>query len=73
VYYTPYLVRCDDNYLFLTFVSQNKNDYEIIIEQTEKKIKLETIPKLVDIGLTSEQIAEMLELPLHEVQEIVSY
>jgi len=37
----------------------------------EKKIKLQTIPKLVKIGLTAEQVAEMLELPLNEVQEIV--
>jgi len=48
-----------------------ENDYQIIIEQTEKKTKLQTIPKLVKIGLTAEQVAEMLELPLNEVQEIV--
>ena len=41
------------------------------IEQIEKKTKLQTIPKLVKIGLTAEQVAEMLELPLNEVQEIV--
>jgi hypothetical protein len=51
--------------------SQTQNHYKTIIEQTEKKTKLETIPKLVKIGLTAEQIAEMLELPLNEVEEII--
>ena len=44
---------------------------EMIITQAQKQIKLNTIPKLVKIGLTAEQIAEMLELSLEEVQETI--
>lgn len=39
------------------------------IETGRKLAKLETIPRLVKIGLTAEQIAQVLDLPLEEVQE----
>lgn len=39
------------------------------IEPARKLAKLETIPRLVKIGLTAEQIAQALDLPLEEVQE----
>jgi hypothetical protein len=38
--------------------------------ETERKLaKLETIPRLVKIGLTAEQIAQALDLPLEEVEQ----
>jgi hypothetical protein len=51
--------------------NHENNGYQIIIEQAQKKVKLETIPKLVKIGLTAEQIAESLELTLDEVEKII--
>ncbi|MFB2919787.1 MULTISPECIES: hypothetical protein [Aerosakkonema] len=39
------------------------------IETGRKLAKLETIPRLIKIGLTAEQIAQVLDLPLEEVQE----
>lgn len=49
--------------------SNPKNGYQLIIEQAQKKAKLETIPNLLKIGLTAEQIAEALGLSLEEVEE----
>lgn len=45
---------------------------QIIFESAQKKIKRETIPRLVKLGLTAEQIAEALDLPLPEVKKIVA-
>jgi hypothetical protein len=39
------------------------------IETGRKLAKLETIPKLVKVGLTAEQIAQVLDLPLEEVEK----
>ena len=39
------------------------------IETARKLAKLETIPRLVKIGLTAEQISQVLDLPLEEVQQ----
>jgi len=47
-------------------------DDQIIVESAKKKIKRETIPRLVKLGLTAEQIAEALDLPLPEVKKIVA-
>lgn len=47
-------------------------DDQIIFESAQKKIKRETIPRLVKLGLTAEQIAEALDLPLPEVKKIVA-
>jgi DNA-directed RNA polymerase specialized sigma24 family protein len=47
-------------------------DDQIIVESAQKKIKRETIPRLVKLGLTAEQIAEALDLPLSEVKKIVA-
>ena len=47
-------------------------DDQIIVESVKKKIKRETIPRLVKLGLTAEQIAEALDLPLSEVKKIVA-
>lgn len=44
-------------------------DDQIIVESAQKKIKREAIPRLVKLGLTSEQIAEALDLPLQEVNK----
>lgn len=39
------------------------------IETGRKLAKLETIPRLINIGLTAEQIAQVLDLPLEEVEK----
>lgn len=38
------------------------------IETARKIAKIETIPRLIKIGLTAEQIAQALDLPLEEVK-----
>ncbi|MFM7439790.1 MAG: hypothetical protein ACKO2V_14525, partial [Snowella sp.] len=45
---------------------------QIIVESVQKKIKRETIPRLVKLGLNAEQIAEALDLPLPEVKKIIA-
>ncbi|GBF82455.1 hypothetical protein [Aphanothece sacrum] len=47
------------------------NDDKIIVEAIEKKMKRETIPRLVKLGLTSEQIAEVLDLSVQEINKII--
>jgi hypothetical protein len=47
-------------------------DQQIIADAIEKKIKRETVPRLVKLGLTTEQISEVLELSISEVQKIVA-
>ncbi|MEG4319109.1 MULTISPECIES: hypothetical protein [unclassified Microcoleus] len=44
------------------------NDRDDNIETERKLAKLETIPRLVKIGLTAEQIAQALDLSLEEVE-----
>ncbi|MCL1476000.1 hypothetical protein LAY57_35900 [Argonema antarcticum A004/B2] len=39
------------------------------IETARKLAKLETIPRLVKIGLTAEQIAQALDLPVEEIEQ----
>ncbi|MFB2919789.1 hypothetical protein [Aerosakkonema funiforme] len=39
------------------------------IETARKLAKLETIPRLIKIGLTAEQIAQVLDMPLEEVEQ----
>jgi DNA-binding NarL/FixJ family response regulator len=46
-------------------------DDQIIVESVKKKTKREAIPRLVKLGLTAEQIAEALDLPIQEVKKIV--
>jgi hypothetical protein len=48
------------------------NDDQILIESAQKKIKRETIPRLVKLGLNAEQIAEALDLSIQEVRKIIS-
>lgn len=45
---------------------------KIIVDAIEKKTKRETIPRLVKIGLTPEQIAEALDLSIQEVKKIIA-
>lgn len=45
------------------------NDRDENIENERKLAKLETIPRLVKIGLTAEQIAQALDLSLEEVEQ----
>lgn len=47
-------------------------DDRILIESAQKKIKRETVPRLVKLGLNAEQIAEALDLPIQEVKKIIS-
>ena len=47
-------------------------DDRILIESAQKKIKRETVPRLVKLGLNAEQIAEALDLPIQEVRKIMS-
>jgi DNA-binding NarL/FixJ family response regulator len=46
-------------------------DDQVFIDSIQKKTKRDTIPRLVKLGLTSEQIAETLDLPIQEVKKIV--
>ncbi|CCI20317.1 Similar to tr/P73041/P73041 (fragment) [Microcystis aeruginosa PCC 9807] len=41
----------------------------MIIEEKLKEAKLETVPRLVQLGLTTEQIAQALDLPLSLILE----
>jgi predicted transposase/invertase (TIGR01784 family) len=40
-------------------------------EEGERKVKLETVPRLLALGLSAEQIAQGLNLSLEEVTRIV--
>jgi hypothetical protein len=46
-------------------------DDKVFIDSIQKKTKRDTIPRLVKLGLTSEQIAEALNLPILEVKKIM--
>lgn len=46
-------------------------DEKIPIETVLLEAKLKTVPKLVDLGLTAQQIAQALDLPLSEVQQAI--
>ena len=46
-------------------------DDKVFIDSIQKKTKRDTIPRLVKLGLTLEQIAEALDLPILEVRKIV--
>ncbi|NES83334.1 MAG: hypothetical protein F6K10_19070 [Moorea sp. SIO2B7] len=48
------------------------SDAQILIESAQKKIKRETVSRLVKLGLNAEQIAEALNLPIQEVKKIIS-
>jgi len=43
--------------------------YQEVLEEGKQEAKLETVPALLQLGLTSEQIAEALKLPLELVQQ----
>ncbi len=47
-------------------------DHQIIVEQAQKQAKLEIIPKLLKTGLTPEQVAETLDLPIDQVKEVIN-
>lgn len=48
------------------------SDEKILIDSAQKKIKRDTIPRLMRLGLNAEQIAEALDLPIQEVRKIMS-
>jgi hypothetical protein len=65
------------NLCFNSFPDIEENDNviredQIIVKSGQKKIKRETIPRLVRLGLTAEQIAQALDLPLTEVHIIAA-
>lgn len=41
------------------------------LEQGKQQSKLETIPRMVDFGLSLDAIAQLLDLPLEVVQQVV--
>lgn len=52
------------------------DDFELVggttvspVQAARRSVKLETVPQLVKLGLTAEQIAQALELPLNDVQQ----
>lgn len=54
------------------------DDFELVggatvspIEAARRTAKLETVPQLVKLGLTAEQIAQALDLPLDDVQQVI--
>ena len=54
------------------------DDFELVggatispVDAARRTAKLETVPQLVKLGLTAEQIAQALELPLNDVQQII--
>jgi hypothetical protein len=59
--------------------SDNKSDkdvkeypnYQKVLEEAARKAKLEAVPKFAKLGLSVEQIAESLELPLAEVHRVI--
>ncbi len=57
------LSSVDDN--FEQVDKKSTSDFEI----AQRTIKLETIPRLIKLGLTSEQIAQALDLAVDEVQQ----
>ena len=50
---------------------QNTRFYQEVKEETELETKLETIPKLLNEGLTIEQIARILELDIEVVKQAI--
>jgi hypothetical protein len=50
----------------------NLSDDQILAESITKKTKRETIPRLVKLGLTVEQVSEVLDLPIQEVSKIIA-
>ncbi|MGK7925608.1 MAG: hypothetical protein AB4290_10245 [Spirulina sp.] len=49
--------------------TQFANNESKAVDNLQHEIQLRNIPKLVKLGLTAEQIAEALDLPLTEVQQ----
>lgn len=48
---------------------KNTRFYQEVFEEGKQEAKLETVPALLQLGLTSDQIAEALKLPLELVQQ----
>ena len=63
---------CSDSYPDIEENDDIIPDDQIIFNAIEKKIKRETIPRLVKLGLTPEQIAEALDLSVPEVKKIIA-
>ena len=43
--------------------------YQEALEEGEQKAKLETIPRMIDFGLSLEAIAQLLDLPLEVIEQ----
>jgi hypothetical protein len=48
------------------------SDKKILMDSAQKKIKREMIPRLMRLELNAEQIAETLDLAIHEVIKTIS-
>ncbi|BDA66241.1 hypothetical protein CAL7716_004070 [Calothrix sp. PCC 7716] len=46
--------------------------YQEVQEETELETKLKTVPRLLQVGLSIEQIAQALELDIELVREVVN-
>ncbi len=51
--------------------NNNTNFCQPIIEDVLQTTKLNTVSKLIKLGLTAQQIAEAVDLPLNEVQQLM--
>lgn len=63
---------CPNSYFKIEENEDVINDDKILIDSAQKKIKRDTIPRLMRLGLNAEQIAEALDLPIQEVRKIMS-
>ncbi len=45
--------------------------YQEALEEGKQQSKLETIPRMVEFGLSLDAIAQLLDLPLEVVQQVV--
>ncbi|NEN89054.1 MAG: hypothetical protein F6K48_09110, partial [Okeania sp. SIO3H1] len=60
-----------------SYVANTQSNYkkttscQPIVENVLYKTKLNTVSKLIKLGLTAEQIAEAVDLPLDEVQQLM--
>jgi predicted transposase YdaD len=48
---------------------QNATPLDPKVENVRRETKLKAVSKLIELGLTEQQIAEALDLPLQEVRE----
>ena len=57
--------------LGLVTSTQPDQKYQPTIENVLHTNKLKTVSKLIKLGLTAQQIAEAVDLPLNEIQQLM--